>query len=125
MRTNPHSLRLALSVLLLTSVPPTVASGQFYHLTLGVGGGLNIPTGNSTTPIQTGFNGQAYLLVRLLPFLPVLRFNLGYSHYSFKDALDSATGAGYTTDARISTYTTTWAYDAKLDEWLRRSQSKA
>ena len=100
MRTNPHSLRLALGVLLLTSVPPTVASGQFYHVTLGVAGGLTVPTGNSTTPIQTGFNGQAYVLVRLLPFLPVLRFNLGYSHYAFKDALDSAAGAGYNGKSR-------------------------
>lgn len=100
MHTNPHSLRLALSALLLTTVPPTVASAQFYHVTLGVGGGLTIPTGNSTTPIQTGFNGQAYVLVRLLPFLPVLRFNLGYSHYSFKDALDSAVGAGYSGKSR-------------------------
>jgi hypothetical protein len=32
-----------------------------------------------------------------------------------------ATGAGYTVDARTSTYTTTWAYDAKLEDWLRRS----
>jgi hypothetical protein len=31
-----------------------------------------------------------------------------------------ATGAGYTTYARTSTHTTTWAYDAKLEEWLRR-----
>jgi hypothetical protein len=31
-----------------------------------------------------------------------------------------ATGAGYKVDARISTYTTTWAYDAKLEDWLRR-----
>ena len=100
MRWKPPTVRLALAVLLLTSVPPSVAHAQFYHVTLGVAGGLTVPTGNSTTPIQTGFNGQAYLLIRLLPFLPVLRFNLGYSHYSFKDALDSAVGSGYNGKSR-------------------------
>ena len=54
MRTTLHSLRLALGALLLTSVPPTVAHAQFYHVTLGVAGGLTVPTGNSTTPIDGG-----------------------------------------------------------------------
>ncbi len=34
-----------------------------------------------------------------------------------------ASGADYVLDARTSTFTTTWAYDSKLDEWLGRKPS--
>lgn len=61
---------------------------QFYHFSIGLAGGLTIPTGNAIAPIKTGFNGQGYVLIRLLPGLPVLRFNLGYSRSSFQSSQD-------------------------------------
>lgn len=55
-----------------------------YHVSLGLGGGVTVPTGNSATPINTGYNGQAFILIHLLPGFPELRFNVGYSHNEFQ-----------------------------------------
>jgi hypothetical protein len=61
-----------------------------YILSLGVGGGATIPTGNGGTSVKTGINGQAYALVQLPGFL-ALRFNFGYQKFDYN--LNSALGA--------------------------------
>jgi hypothetical protein len=53
-----------------------------YILSLGVGGGATIPTGNGGNTVKTGFNGQAYALVQLPGFL-ALRFNFGYQKFEY------------------------------------------
>ena len=65
---------------------------HFYHVSIGLAGGVTVPTGNSPTPIQTGWNGQAYVLIHLLKGLPSLRFNVGYSRSQYKN--DSAGFSG-------------------------------
>lgn len=73
-----------------TAQVSSTSGAQTYHLSIGLAGGLTVPTANATTPIKTGFNGQGYVLIRLLPGLPVLRFNIGYSRSSFNGFQDSA-----------------------------------
>jgi len=75
-------------------IAPTGA--HFYHVSIGLGGGVTVPTGNSSTPIQTGWNGQAYVLIHLLKGLPELRFNVGYSRASYK-----TDGSGFTAEASV------------------------
>jgi Outer membrane protein beta-barrel domain len=53
-----------------------------YILSLGVGGGATIPTGNGGNSVKTGMNGQAYALVQLPGFL-ALRFNFGYQKFEY------------------------------------------
>ncbi|HTA74000.1 MAG TPA: hypothetical protein VK733_06995 [Gemmatimonadaceae bacterium] len=53
-----------------------------YILSLGVGGGATIPTGNGGNAVKTGFNGQAYALIQLPGFL-ALRFNFGYQKLEY------------------------------------------
>lgn len=53
-----------------------------YILSLGVGGGATIPTGNGGSSVKTGINGQAYALVQLPGFL-ALRFNFGYQKFDY------------------------------------------
>jgi Outer membrane protein beta-barrel domain len=64
-----------------------------YILSLGVGGGATIPTGNGGNSVKTGFNGQAYALVQLPGFL-ALRFNFGYQKfdYNLNNTLGAAPG---------------------------------
>jgi hypothetical protein len=69
----------------------SMAGAQTYHVSIGLAGGFTVPTGNATAPIKTGFNGQGYVLIHLLPGLPVLRFNIGYSRSSFSGPADGAT----------------------------------
>lgn len=70
-----------------------MAGAENYHFSIGLAGGFTVPTGNATEPIKTGFNGQGYVLIRLLPGLPVLRFNVGYSRSSFKSAQEPSSVA--------------------------------
>lgn len=70
----------------------TQKGAHFYHVSIGLGGGVTVPTGNSPTPVQTGWNGQAYVLIHLLKVLPAIRFNVGYSRSSFKDANSGFSG---------------------------------
>ena len=56
-----------------------------YILSLGVGGGATIPTGNGGNSVKTGINGQAYALVQLPGFL-ALRFNFGYQKFEYNPA---------------------------------------
>ena len=65
---------------------------QNYILTLGVGGGTSIPTGNATSAIKTGINGQAYALIQLPGFL-AFRFNFGYQKFDYQNVLNAPTGS--------------------------------
>ena len=64
-----------------------------YILSLGIGGGATIPTGNGGNSVKTGINGQAYALVQLPGFL-ALRFNFGYQKFDYnpQSALTTTTG---------------------------------
>jgi len=53
-----------------------------YILSLGVGGGATIPTGNGGSSVKTGINGQAYALVQIPGFF-ALRFNFGYQKFDY------------------------------------------
>jgi lysophospholipase L1-like esterase len=56
----------------------------------------------------------------------VLHIGDSFAEASFQQNLAPrvrASGAGYVVDARTATYTTTWAYDAQLDEKLARKPS--
>jgi hypothetical protein len=87
-------LALALSVASAPAraqyVAPTGA--HFYHVSIGLAGGVTVPTGNSPTPIQTGWNGQAYVLIHLLNGLPQLRFNVGYSRSNYDSPNGNTSG---------------------------------
>lgn len=71
--------------------PP--AGAHFYHFSIGLGGGVTIPTGNSATPLKTGYNGQAYVMIHLFKGFPELRFNVGYSHSVYKDSSGFESGS--------------------------------
>src|SRR5215472_12185643 len=64
-----------------------------YILSLGVGGGATIPTGNGGSSVKTGINGQAYALVQLPGFF-ALRFNFGYQKFDYnpENALGTTPG---------------------------------
>ncbi len=56
----------------------------------------------------------------------VLHIGDSFVHASFQQNLRplfEATGTGYVVDATTATYTTTWASDAHLDDWLARRPS--
>jgi hypothetical protein len=61
-----------------------------YILSLGVGGGATIPTGNGGSSVKTGINGQAYALVQIPGFI-ALRFNFGYQKFEYN--LNNTLGA--------------------------------
>lgn len=61
-----------------------------YILSLGVGGGATIPTGNGGSSVKTGINGQAYALVQIPGFL-ALRFDFGYQKFEYN--LNNTLGA--------------------------------
>jgi hypothetical protein len=63
-----------------------------YILSVGVGGGASIPTGNGGNTVKTGLNGQAYALVQLPGFL-ALRFNFGYQKFEYQNVLNAPSGA--------------------------------
>jgi hypothetical protein len=56
-----------------------------YILSLGVGGGATIPTGNGGSSVKTGVNGQAFALIQLPGFF-ALRFNFGYQKFDYNTA---------------------------------------
>lgn len=62
-----------------------------YILSLGVGGGATIPTGNGGNTVKTGINGQAYALVQLPGFF-ALRFNFGYQKFDYQNVLGTTPG---------------------------------
>src|SRR5215472_11445848 len=62
-----------------------------YILSLGVGGGATIPTGNGGSSVKTGINGQAYALVQIPGFL-ALRFNFGYQKFDYQNVLGTTPG---------------------------------
>ncbi len=71
-----------------------------YILSLGVGGGATIPTGNAANTVKTGFNGQAYALVQLPGFF-AFRFNFGYQKFDYNNnnSLAGVLGGSNTTNA--------------------------
>jgi hypothetical protein len=71
----------------------TQQGAHFYHVSIGLGGGATIPTGNSPTPLKTGYNGQAYMLIHLLKGLPAIRFNVGYSRSEYDQPSGLSGGA--------------------------------
>jgi len=93
--TSCHTLRprvmpqaVAFLLLLVAFVCTTTANAQrkSHLLSIGLGGGVTVPTGAYKDAVKSGFNGQGYLLVHLGP-LPALRFNIGYQKFNYKDAL--------------------------------------
>ena len=62
-----------------------------YILSLGVGGGATIPTGNGGNTVKTGINGQAYALFQLPGFI-ALRFNFGYQKFEYSQEILSGVG---------------------------------
>lgn len=66
-------------------------SNNNYILSLGVGGGATIPTGNGGNTVKTGINGQAYALVQLPGFF-ALRFNFGYQKFDYQNVLGTTPG---------------------------------
>jgi hypothetical protein len=66
--------------------PSSAAIRKSYLLSLGLGGGVTVPTGAYKDAVKSGFNGQGYLLVHLGP-LPALRFNIGYQKFNYKNVL--------------------------------------
>ena len=68
------------------------AQSTNYILSVGVGGGASIPTGNGGNTVKTGYNGQAYALVQLPGFL-ALRFNFGYQKFEYQNVLNAPSGA--------------------------------
>ena len=62
-----------------------------YILSLGVGGGASIPTGNGGNTVKEGFNAQTYALVQLPGFL-ALRFNFGYQKFNAAQQIYSGVG---------------------------------
>ncbi|HKV51430.1 MAG TPA: outer membrane beta-barrel protein [Gemmatimonadaceae bacterium] len=64
-----------------------------YILSLGVSGGMAVPTGNGSTNVKSGFGGRGFLLLQLPGGLPALRFDLGYQRFDLKNALLGAAGA--------------------------------
>jgi hypothetical protein len=67
------------------------AQGGHYWLALGAGGGALIPTGNGSSNIKSGWQGQGYVVINL-GILPPLRFNLGYQRFNFKDQVLNSLG---------------------------------
>ncbi len=63
---------------------------------IGFGGGMSVPIGEAEESYDSGFNGQAYLLVNLMG-LP-LRFNLGYQKLNLKEII---AGSGEEGSSRI------------------------
>ncbi len=57
---------------------------------IGAAGGLVVPTSNTRAALKQGVQAQAFLLVNLMPGMP-LRFNLGYQKFDLKQALTGAT----------------------------------
>jgi len=57
-----------------------------YILSLGLGGGSIIPTGNGSSNVPHGSQIQGYVLVQLPGFL-CLRFNLGYQKFNLNNAI--------------------------------------
>ncbi len=95
------AVTLALTVACVSASAQYVAptGAHFYHVSIGLGGGVTVPTGNSATPISTGWNGQAYVLIHLLKGLPAIRLNAGYSRSTYKND-----GTGFSTGASVPGY---------------------
>jgi opacity protein-like surface antigen len=96
----------ALGFVLAATSTPSAAHAQFtsttpsthHWLAVGFGGGEVIPTGNATTNVRSGFQGQGYVVVNL-GILPELRFNVGYQRFNFKDQVLSSLGVPSATAA--------------------------
>lgn len=86
---------LALSVASVPAAAQYAApkGAKLYHFSIGLAGGVTVPTGNSDTPLKTGYNGQAYVLIQPLRFLPAIRFNVGYTRSTYKDSTGFSSGA--------------------------------
>jgi hypothetical protein len=92
---------LTLGLPFAIAAAPIAAHAQgssHYWVGLGVGGGAVIPTGNGTSTIQSGWQGQGYVVINL-GILPSLRFNLGYQRFNFKDEVLNSLGIPSATSA--------------------------
>jgi Outer membrane protein beta-barrel domain len=67
--------------------PPPPAAPTNYFLSVGLGGGTTIPTGNGSTGVPHGTNIQGYALVQIPGFV-CLRFNLGYQKFNLANAVE-------------------------------------
>ncbi len=82
----------ALALLGVTRVaqPQQLTDDGTHLVRIGAAGGLVVPTSNTRAALKQGVQAQGFLLVNLLPGMP-LRFNLGYQKFDLKQALTSAT----------------------------------
>jgi len=74
-------------------VAPAVTAPKRYTLSLGVSGGMAVPTGNGSTNVKNGVGGRGFLLLQLPGGFPALRFDLGYQRFNLKNALLGQEGA--------------------------------
>ena len=63
---------------------PGLAGPEHHAIRVGFGGGVSVPTSHAADALQSGVNGQAYVILDVgVP----LRFNLGYQKFDYKAAL--------------------------------------
>ncbi len=85
----------ALAIALLGTTRAATAQQQLtddgQHLfRIGAAGGVVVPTSDARNALKQGVQGQAFVLVNLLPGMP-LRFNLGYQRFDLAQAIGAAT----------------------------------
>ena len=90
-RSSARGIVAAAAVAVLALAPSARAQRalgyeQPHMVRFGVAGGAIVPTSDARSALKTGVHGQAFVLVNVLPSLP-LRVNLGYQRMSLKDAL--------------------------------------
>lgn len=88
--------RIAATLLVTSSVAVSTASAQMprampthHFLRIGFGGGMTVPIGEVEESWESGFNGQAFLLISP-PMLPPIRLNLGYQKFDLRQAVSGA-----------------------------------
>lgn len=65
---------------------------------IGAAGGVVVPTSDARAALKQGINAQAFVLVNLLPGMP-LRLNLGYQKFDLKQAVGAATSPSLPADS--------------------------
>lgn len=70
------------------------AGGASPRIRVGFGGGASVPIRRAGDVLERGVNGQAFVLLSLLPGFPPLRLNLGYQKFDYKDLLAGGTTTG-------------------------------
>ncbi len=89
---------LAGAALVVLAGAHPLAAQQQPLLRFGVAGGVIVPTSDARSALKQGVHAQAFVLVNLLPGLP-LRLNLGYQKFNIKQALAGAVTGTESTSA--------------------------